>query len=452
MSTTDAIRRKLKRALIPRSLFGRSLLIVILPIILLQLVLTTIFYNRHWDVVTRWLARGVAGEIAMVVELLDDAETFEEQRYILDLARQHNNLSISFEPQGTLDEAVTRAGIDTEPRGHIDGKIIQGFEEQLDLPFAIDLRSQQPGRVVAYVQLDRGLLRVLAERHRVTSTTTGLLLIWMVGSSVILLAVAVYVLRRQVKPIRRLARAVEAFGKGHDVGDFRPGGASEIRQAARAFNLMRHRILRHLSQRTEMLAAVSHDLRTPLTRMTLELEMMNADAHPQLLDLRNDVGEMRELVEAYLSFARDETQEVVEPTALGPIFEQMRERADRSGRTLDIMLPRSISVPLRPIAFRRCISNLVDNACRYGSRILISCADLKDHVQILVEDDGPGIPPSQREKAFQPFIRLDMQERRSGGTGLGLTIARDIVLAHGGELRLDQSTMGGLQAAIRIPH
>ncbi|MEO1020596.1 MAG: ATP-binding protein [Pseudomonadota bacterium] len=202
-----------------------------------------------------------------------------------------------------------------------------------------------------------------------------------------------------------------------------------------------------------MLAAVSHDLRTPLTRMTLELEMVDESSQPHLGDLHHDVDEMRELVEAYLSFARDESQELVEPTALGPIFEQMRERADRSGKSLAINLPRSISVPLRPIAFRRCISNLVDNACRYGSEISISGADLKDHVQITIEDNGPGIPPSHREKALQPFIRLDQQEpRRVGGTGLGLTIALDIILAHGGELKLDESSLGGLMAAIKLPH
>ncbi len=448
-----AVRKTLKRALVPRSLFGRSLLIVVLPTIILQIVITTIFYNRHWDVITRWLARGVAGEIAMIVDLMEEATTAEARQHLLELARKNNNLAISYEPGGMLAEAVVRADIDTEPRGHIDAKIVQGFEDQLDIPFAIDLRSEQPGRVVAYVQLDGGLLRVLAERHRVTSTTTGFLLVWMVGSSAVLLVVAVYILRRQVRPIRSLARAVEGFGKGHDVGDFRPGGAMEIRQAARAFNLMRHRILRHLSQRTEMLAAVSHDLRTPLTRMKLELEMMDRQADSHLADLASDVDEMRELVEAYLNFARDESQEMVEPTAIGPIFEQMRERAVRSGACLEVNMPRSISVPLRPIAFRRCIANLVDNACRYGSKIMISGLDFKDHVEIFVEDNGPGIPPAQRERAFQPFIRLDTQQaRRSGGTGLGLTIARDIVLSHGGELRLDHSPMGGLMAAIRIPY
>ncbi len=389
----------------------------------------------------------------MVVDLLEEAKTIEERRHLLELARRHNNLAISFQPDGNLQEAVAFANIRMESLGHIDSKIIQGFEDQLSLPFAIDLRSEQPGRVVAYVQLPNGLLRVLAERHRVTSTTTGLLLVWMVGSSVVLLGLAIYVLRRQVVPIRRLARAVEAFGKGHDVGDFRPAGAMEIRQAARAFNVMRHRILRHLSQRTEMLAAVSHDLRTPLTRMKLELEMLNASHDPDIGDLESDVDEMRQLVEAYLGFARDESQEAVEPTPLGPIFEQMRERADRTGKMLDIDLPRSITIPIRPMAFRRCLSNLVDNACCFGSLVVLSAGDFRSYVEVRVEDDGPGIPISQRERAFEPFIRLEnAQQRRTGGTGLGLTIARDIVLAHGGELRLDDSRLGGLLAIIRIPY
>jgi two-component system osmolarity sensor histidine kinase EnvZ len=289
-------------------------------------------------------------------------------------------------------------------------------------------------------------------RKRVTSTTTWLLLTWMIGGSLVLSAIAVYFLRLQVRPIRQLARAADSFGKGRDVGDFRPRGALEIRQAAHAFNLMRHRILRHISQRTEMLAAVSHDLRTPLTRMRLELELVGPEQDSALSGLRQDVGEMSKLVDEYLGFARGEGRESVEPTELGPILDSMRQRAERSGVTLEISMDRPVVLPLRPTAFHRCLGNLVDNACRYAHWIGISVKQKDEMVEIAVDDDGPGIPEIYREKVFEPFVRLDEQPAgENAGTGLGLTIARDVVLSHGGELRLDQSRRGGLRAVLRMP-
>lgn len=445
-----SIRRSLNR-LAPRTLFGRSLLVVVLPLVILQIVLSIIFYNRHWDTVTRWLASGVAGEVALVSEELEATRDPVLERQIMDRARRHTDLRFSFEPGATLAEAAARIGIDGSPRGRIDAKILQGFEEKLTRPFAVDLRGQEDDRVAVYVQLDDGLLRVLAGRKRVTSTTTWLLLAWMVGASLLLAAIALYFMRLQIRPIRRLARAAESFGKGRDVGDVRLQGALEIRQAAHAFNLMRHRILRHVGQRTELLAAVSHDLRTPLTRMRLALELLGADSDPGLGDLRRDVEEMTRLVESYLAFARGEGREAVEPTALRPILDSMRERAERSGVALEISMERPLILPLRPLAFSRCLANLVDNACRHAGWIGISARRREEFVEILVEDDGPGIPEAYRDKVFQPFFRLDHREGDNGGTGLGLTIARDVVLGHGGDLKLDRSSRGGLRAHMLLP-
>lgn len=441
----------MNRILIPRTLFGRSLLIVVLPLLLLQLVLTYMFYNRHWDNVTLWLASGVAGEVALLVELIENAPDDATITALLDRARRHTELGLSLQWNARLSEAVAQAGIETANVSHIDSKILEAFEEKLAHPFAVDLRTDQPQRVAVYVQLDDGLLRVLAPKKRVTSTTTWLLLAWMVGTSLILIGVALYFLRRQLRPIRRLARAADSFGKGRDVGDFHPQGALEIRQAAHAFNLMRHRILRHISQRTEMLAAVSHDLRTPLTRMKLELELLGAQDDPILSSLRQDVEEMAKLVEEYLGFARDEGREVSAPTALGPILESMQQRAERNGVALEIAMDGPIVLPLRPTAFRRCISNLVDNACRHARWIGITARQKDEMIEIAVEDDGPGIPAPYREKVLEPFVRMDGANGESGGTGLGLTIARDVVLAHGGDLRLDESGRGGLKALLRLP-
>ncbi len=444
------IRRLLGRTIVPPSLFWRSILIVVLPLVILQLVLTVIFYNRHWDVVTRWLATGVAGEVAFAVELLDEASTLQAKRQLLEGMREHLGLRFSLEPGGRLDEAIEEGAL-SGWLTHIDQKILESFEERLDRPFIIDLRSEMPGFVVAYVQLDDALLRVMAPRQRVTSTTTMLLVYWMVGASLVLIAVAVYFLGLQVRPIRELAKAVENFGRGEDVGDFRPRGPSEIRRAAAAFNVMRGRILRHLSQRTEMLAAISHDLRTPLTRMKLELELLGSD-DPMAKELEADVADMIDLVDTYLAFVRGEEGETAEQVELQPMLEQMAQRAQRAGAETELAVAEPITSSLRPIAFRRCLANLVDNAARYGRWVRIAAERRARDVLITIEDDGPGIPENLREAVFQPFFRVDTARRRqTGGTGLGLSIARDIVLGHGGELTFESSTRGGAKAVLRLP-
>jgi two-component system osmolarity sensor histidine kinase EnvZ len=446
------VREWLNRTVVPRTLFGRSLLIVVLPLVLLQVLLTTVFYNRHWDTVTRWLASGVAGEVALLGELLVEAKSDAERAALLERVRRHADLDLRFDPSGNLEQAIAAAGAARSFTPHIDRKILEAFEEKLELPFLVDLDPAEPDHVAVFVQLPEGLLTVLAERRRVTSTTTTLLLIWMVGASLVLLAVAIYFMSLQVRPIRRLARAVDSFGKGRDPGDFKIEGASEIRRAARAFNLMRERLLRFMGQRTEMLAAVSHDLRTPLTRMKLELELLDDGKDPVVAGLKTDVDEMEQLVEAYLAFARGEGREAIELTPLAPLLDSMQQRAERAGVRLEVRLPDSIAVPMRPLAFRRCLANLIDNACRHARSILVSARRLRDQVEIAVEDDGPGIPEAQRERVFQPFVRLDTsRSRETGGLGLGLTIARDVVLGHGGELVLDTSSRGGLKAIVRLP-
>ncbi|MFO1067686.1 MAG: ATP-binding protein [Geminicoccaceae bacterium] len=444
------VREFLNKTIVPRTLLLRSLLIIVLPLLVLQIVLTVVFYNRHWDTVTRWLAAGVAGEVSLLSEQLSDADAAQQALLLAQLQR-HTELTATFDRDRTLAQAQAEAGADGRLT-HIDRKILEAFEEKLDEPFAVDLDIGDPDRIAIYVQLQDGLLTVLAPRKRVTSTTTGILLLWMLGASAVLTAVAIYYMNLQVRPIRRLARAVDSFGKGRDPGDFKVEGPSEIRRAARAFNLMRERILRFMSQRTEMLAAVSHDLRTPLTRMKLELELLEPDADPVIGGLKGDVLEMEQLVEAYLAFARGEGEETIEMTPLAPILEGMQQRAERTGARLEIAMEEPIEMPLRPLAFRRCLANLVDNACRHARSIWISARRLHEQIEIAIEDDGPGIPASSREQVFQPFVRLDTsRSRETGGLGLGLTIARDVVLSHGGQLTLDASKRGGLKAVVRLP-
>ena len=276
----------------------------------------------------------------------------------------------------------------------------------------------------------------------------------MIGLSLLLLVLAVFFLTRQVRPIRRLAWAADNFGKGRDVGDFKLEGATEIRQAGTAFNVMRSRILRHIAQRTEMLAAVSHDLRTPLTRMRLELEMLaSGRAAPEdVSDLRADVDEMAKLVDGYLAFVRGEGEEAVEPTDLGALLHEVADRAGDATSEIKVELEQPVEMLLRPLAFRRCLNNLLDNAIRYATVIRIRATIDDAFVWIAIDDNGPGIPEADREAAFRAFYRLDPSRNPStGGVGLGLAIARDIVISQGGDIELLGSPQGGLRVLIRLP-
>ena len=445
--------RRLRRAVTPRTLFGRAVPSIVVPMVLLQILLSYIFYNRVLDNVTGWLSEGVAGEVALLVEELESDPNAQRRAAVIDRFQRHTELGLYLQPSGRLADAVAKADIEHDGVNHIDSKILDGFQDKLKHPFAVDLDPADTSHVVVYVQLPDGLLHVNVNRKRLTSTTAWLLLTWMIGGALVLAVLSVSFLRLQVRPLRRLARAADSFGKGRDAGDVRLQGSLEIRQAAHAFNLMRHRLLRHMSQRTELLAAVSHDLRTPLTRMRLGLELVAPESDPGIADLRTDVEEMTQLVDTYLAFARGEGREAVEPTALKPILDGMRDRAERSGVELEIAMEKPLIMPLRPLAFRRCLANLVDNACRYGRWIGITVKKRDEFVEIAVEDDGPGIPDSFRDKVLEPFFRLEQREVHcpAGGTGLGLTIARDVVLGHGGDLKLDRSSRGGLKALLRLP-
>ena len=446
-------RQSRRAALLPRSLFGRSLLIVVLPVLILQIILTNIFYNRHWDSVSRWLSSGVAGEVAWLVEQLDAAPNAAARAALLDGARRHFDFAVSLEPGGQLAPATESSGF--LPPAQIDALLHDSFAVRLRHPFQVDTRTHDPiRRVAVYVQLDDALLRVLAPRKRVDSSTTTLFMAWMVSASLLLIVIAIYFLSRQVRPIRRLADAADSFGKGRDVGDLKLEGAIEIRRATLAYNRMRQRIMRHLAQRTEMLTAVSHDLSTPLTRMNLELELMRSGTvEPADLDgLHADVDEMRRLVDAYLDFARGEIQETMQTVELSKLIDRLQARSDRHRQPVTVTLVDDGPITLRPVAFERLLGNLIDNAAKHGTRVEVTARVERDWLVMWVDDDGPGIPPADRERVFEPFVRLDgNRPALAGGIGMGLTIARDVALAHGGSIALRTSPLGGLRVEVRLP-
>ena len=437
--------RFVKRFL-PRGLFGRSLIIIVAPMVLLQGIVTYVFFERDVDTTTRRMARDVAADVAFLATLEDSTPTLErdglralsarELRYRLAFHDGDKLAPPAQPPASTIDKALDDILFSSMgPR-----RLFQTSRIGNDFDIRVDVKD--------------GVLEILVPRDRVTVSQPDIFILWMAGSALILLSVAILFLRNQVRPIERLARASEMFGKGRPVPDFKPYGATEVRRAAQAFLTMRARIERHVTQRTEMLAGVSHDLKTPLTRMKLALAMMHDDA--DIRALKADIAEMEHMLDDYLAFARGEGGEESEETDLGELVRDTAAAAARARATDDDHLaitgPEHVMLSVKKAALRRCLTNLVDNGLKAGHNVSVTLTRGERHAEIAVEDDGPGIPESRREEAFRPFHRLDQgRNLQSGGSGLGLAIARDIARAHGGDITLDKSALGGLKATIRLP-
>jgi two-component system osmolarity sensor histidine kinase EnvZ len=436
------LRLAIKRTL-PRGLLGRALLIIIIPLVVLQVVSGIVFYDRHWANVSRHRANVLSGDIAMLMELLRDIEPGSRQNAVFGMAHRNLGLIVRFDRDKILPNE------NFEPKGNLQETLSRSLEQIVHRPFVIDSASERR-RVLIAVQLPVGVLHVSANSERLISSTTKIFIMWMIGTSLVLFGIATIFMRNQVSPLRRLAAAAENLGKGRDTPNFKPSGATEVRQAAAAFMSMRDRIQRQIQQRTEMLAGVSHDLRTPLTRMKLQLAMLQGNS--EIEELNSDVAAMEGMIEGYLNFARGEGSETPAPADAQKILDEVVHEAKRNGVQISSDMAEPVELPLARIAFKRCLTNLINNAARHGDNVSIVGRRNGSILEFIIDDDGPGIPVDMREEVFRPFFRLDQSRNvATGGTGLGLSIARDIVRSHGGEITLTDSPAGGLRATIRVP-
>ena len=429
----------------PKSLYLRVILIVAIPIFITQAIVTYIFFDRHWDKVSANLSNNVSGQIALVTDLYVEETDPEKREQLIAWAQKSLDLQVRYD----VDRQIP-AKDRLSPFNAYNNSLNRRLRRRVQRPYWFDTQSWRD-YVEVRVEIPDGQLVYLVLRQRTFATSGPIFLFWLIGISALLGWIATIFMRNQVKSILRLARAAEAFGRGRDTPDFRPSGATEVRKAGYAFIAMRERIKRHLEQRTHMLAGVSHDLRTPLTRIKLGLAIEKET--PEIKDLRNDVLEMERMVEAYLDFARNEAaDEEPDRFNLTEMLEEILSGATRSGGTIILEPGRTIDIFARRTALRRAVDNLVSNALRYGSVVHLCAKSDETHISIIVDDDGPGIPEDRAEDVFKPFVRLD--EARSlneVGVGMGLTIVRDVARSHGGRVYLLTSPLGGLRATIELP-
>lgn len=428
---------KALKPFMPKSLYARTLLILVVPLLVVMLGTVYFFIDHHLDTMTHRLADNIANEISSVAELYRTKAM--DRKQAIRFAKDHYDTKLVFE-----DSYEYKRGEKTPMRAIGEWFLEESLSDTLKAPFYVKLSKTT---INVDVLLDNEVMHFETPRKRLLSKSTPVYLLWVILLPIFMFIVAALFMKNQVRPIRRLVSSADKLGKGLSVPPIKPEGAIEVRQAAVAFNRMQERIMRQITQRTEMLAGVSHDLRTPLTRMELELAML--DNSPEVEGLKEDVAEMRGMVESFLAFARGDAPE---PAVMTNIYDLMESVANQYGDKVDLPKRRSFRRPLKVQRMRRCFQNLLENAHKYADKIHVSIKPVDEACEIIIEDDGPGIPESQRQDVFKPFFRVDPSRNlNQGGTGLGLCIAQDAIHQHGGTIELADSSMGGLKVILRIP-
>lgn len=425
----------------PKTMLGRSLAILITPMILVQLITGYVFWDRHWSKFTGRVAHQISQNVAAVLEMSSSAPMSEMHiEQLNDFAQRHFDMTVSYEKPGTPFVKKTLRAL--KWREHI---VENALSHAISYPFNVRVVKED---VRIHVSTMRGIYHFSFTKRILFPRSTPIVIWWEVGAPIFFLLIAISFMRNQIRPMQTLAHAVDEFGKGRDVGGIKPSGALEVRRVARAFNAMRDRILKQITQRTEMLAGISHDLKTPLTRMELQLALMKQSEDIQ--NLRSDVKEMERMVEEYLAFARGEEGESSKSINIRTTIQNLVDAKESQRVHIDAL--ENVFLEAKPIALKRALRNIVGNALRYGTNVWISSHLTAKNLRLTFDDDGPGIPEDRREDVFRPFVRLDASRNtQTGGYGLGLSITRDIIVNHGGTIKLTESPQSGLRVTLTLP-
>ena len=432
--------KKLKK-ISPNSLYTRSLIIIIAPIVVLQAILTFVFLERHWQLVTKKLSSSVVSEIGMIIKMQKETD----QETISSYAKEFYDISINYYSNQEISLDINT------PKTIVERTLVREIRERLDTKTWVQDFPEEK-KVKVLIPLGSSINEFLIPRRNVYATNSHIFLVWMVISSILILSIAILFLRQQIKPIEKLAKAAESFGMGKKIENFKPSGASEVRKAADAYIKMQERIEKFIEQRTLMLAGVSHDLRTPLTRIKLQLEMLSKNRENE--ELLKDVDEMQYMLETYLDFSQTVTSEESSLVNINKLIEEVIDTSKDENKFI-IFKPlkkNEINHKCKYIALKRCIINIINNAKAYGDKIIIKLSESDYEININIEDNGPGISEKDYQKALKPFQRLDSSRNQNiAGSGLGLSISQDIIKTLDGNLNLSKSEMGGLKVEINLP-
>ena len=428
------------KRLIPSSLLGRSIIIIFLPIIVLVVITSLIFYQTSWNIISKRLTQSVVADINVIVKLIDQ----DLKNEAIQIAKDDFKMLVKIEEGIEINSLSFSSS-----RGILSRRLNQALEE-LGKPFLYDLSNLDKGATIA-IKIEKNLLLVNVDKDRLYSEYAFVFLLWMIFASLILLFFSYFFMNKQLRPLKRLAIIAETFGRGLEAPELKSTGASEIRQTVNAFNQMRTRIKRFLKQRTDMLAGVSHDLRTPLTRMKLQLSLLKDEKAKSELEL--DIKEMTAMLDSYVSFVRTEAPEPIENISINEIIKELIKNLNINKSKIIYEENNKIITSARPLQIKRAFQNIIDNSLRYANKIKINIKLIQDGCEIVFEDDGPGIPNQNYEDVFKPFFTLDPSRNKlKGESGLGLSITRDIIRSHGGDIKLSSSAeLGGLKSTISLP-
>jgi len=430
----------LLKKILPKQLFYRALLIVAIPIIIIQITISFVFFDSLWIKTNKGLTRALVGEINTLIDIYNNEDEYNKKK-LTDLYNQNFNFSIRFIEDTKLpDIKVERwfSPMDRTLRRELKSKVNEYWFNTTTYQEVVDLR----------IKFNDGVLQIFFPKERIQTSSIRIFALWITLPAFLLIAIAMIFLKNQTRPIIKLAEASERFGRGEEVEEFRPSGALEIRKAGYEFEKMRKRIIRHLNQRSEMLSGISHDLRTPLTRIKLQLTFIkDKDISKKLSD---DVDEMEKMLNEYLQFSRSSAYEKTEKFDITELINLITKKYDNQNIFFQPL--KKIYFDGRKNLIQRCINNFIDNSLKYGEKINIKIESIHNNLIIIIEDDGPGIPENEFENVFKPFYKIDKSRAESkSSVGLGLSISSDIVRSHGGKIDLGKSAMGGLKVKIFLP-